>query len=148
MPHPFHDLAGAWAGPARTWLGPDREPDRGEWRVEIAPLLGGRYVRLSYDGTCEGKPHRGEMTLGLDDQEHTMYWIDSFHTGRSPMLSTGAAGPEIVVLGSYAAGPERWGWRTSFRRDGELLIVSADNIMPSGAEMPAIEVRLTRVAGA
>lgn len=142
--HPLTELTGTWTGPARTWLDPEREPEVSDWYVEIESLLDGRYARLRYDGVCAGKPHRGEMTLGLDEHEHTMYWIDSFHTGASALWSTGPAGPEIVVQGSYRAGPERWGWRTSFRRDGDLLILEATNIAPTGDEYPAVEVRLAR----
>lgn len=148
MPHPLTELTGSWTGPARTWLDPTGEPEVSTWRVEIEALLDDRYVRLRYDGVCMGKPHRGEMTLGADDVEHTMYWIDTFHTGASALWSTGAAGPTISVLGSYRAGPERWGWRTAFRRDGDLLVIEANNISPTGPEEHAIEVRLTRVGSA
>lgn len=142
MPHPLHELKGAWTGPALTWLDPDGEPDRSTWRCEIEPLLGGRFVRLRYHGTCNGKPHTGEMTLGADDVEHTMYWIDTFHTGDAPLWSTGPAGPAISVHGTYRAGPERWGWRTAFRLEDGQLVVDATNIWPSGREDRAIEVRL------
>ncbi|MDC0674349.1 DUF1579 family protein [Nannocystis radixulma] len=146
MPHPLTELTGSWTGPARTWLGPD--PEVSTWRVEIESLLDGRYARLRYDGVCAGKPHHGEMTLGVDDHEHTLYWIDTFHTGASALWSTGPAGPAISVLGSYRAGPERWGWRTAFRRDGDLLVLEATNIHPNGDEDRAIEVRLTRATAA
>ncbi|HEY8379761.1 MAG TPA: DUF1579 family protein [Nannocystis sp.] len=148
MPHPLHHLAGTWTGPARTWLDDTGVPDEGTWTVEIEPLLGGRYLRLRYHGTCQGKPHHGEMTLGSDPVEHTMYWIDTFHTGDAPLWSTGPAGPDIVVQGSYRAGPERWGWRTAFRLEGDQLVIDATNIAPSGREDHAIEVRLTRAAPA
>lgn len=143
--HPLTHLTGSWTGPSRTWFGPPPiAPDESTWTVEIESLLEGRYVRLRYRGTCTGKPHEGEMTLGVDDKEHTMYWIDTFHTGASPLWSTGPAGPEISVLGSYSAGEQRWGWRTRFTEEGEQLVIAAYNIIPDGGEMPAIEVRLAR----
>lgn len=149
MAHPLTELTGSWTGPARTWLDPaGGEPDVGDWRVQIESLLDGRYARLRYDGVCTGRLHHGEMTLGVDDHEHTLYWIDTFHTGASPLWSTGPAGPAIAVLGSYRAGDQRWGWRTAFRRDGDELVIEATNIEPSGEETRAIEVRLTRVAAA
>lgn len=148
MAHPLTELTGSWTGPARTWLDPTGEPDVGDWRVQIESLLDGRYARLRYDGVCTGKLHRGEMTLGVDDHEHTLYWIDTFHTGASPLWSTGPAGPAVSVLGSYRAGEQRWGWRTAFRQEGDELVIEATNIAPSGEETRAIEVRLTRVAAA
>jgi hypothetical protein len=148
MPHPLHHLAGTWAGPARTWLDASGAPDESTWRVEIETLLDDRFVRLRYHGTCQGKPHTGEMTLGADDVEHTMYWIDTFHTGNAPLWSTGPAGPDLVVQGSYRAGPERWGWRTVYRLEDDQFVVDATNIWPSGREEHAIEVRLTRLQSA
>ena len=144
MPHPLHHLTGAWTGVARTWLDPEGDPEQATWPATIESLLGDRYVRIRYQGTCMGKPHEGEMTLGADDVEHTMYWCDSFHTGAAPMFSTGPVGPEIRVTGSYRAGPERWGWRTEYRVDGDRLVILATNIKPSGEEDRAIEVHLTR----
>ncbi|MCY1005313.1 DUF1579 family protein [Nannocystis pusilla] len=93
MAHPLTELTGSWTGPARTWLDPaGGEPDVGDWRVQIESLLEGRYARLRYDGVCTGKLHHGEMTLGVDDHEHTLYWIDTFHTGASPVVDR-ARGP-------------------------------------------------------
>jgi hypothetical protein len=144
MAHPLVHLAGAWSGPARTWLDPSADPELASWRAAIEPLLDGTYLRIRYDGECCGKPHTGEMTLGLDDLEHTMYWIDSFHTGRSAHWAVGPAGSSILVLGSYRAGEERWGWRTSFQEVEGQLVIAATNISPDGKEYPAIEVRLSR----
>jgi hypothetical protein len=144
MAHPLVHLAGAWSGPARTWLDPSAEPEVSSWRGVIEPLLDGFYVRLRYDGECCGKPHTGEMTLGLNKSEHTMYWIDSFHTGATAMWSVGPAGPAISVLGSYLGGDQRWGWRTSFREAEGQLVIEATNIAPDGKEYPAVEVRLSR----
>ena len=144
MSHPLTHLTGPWTGPSRTWLDPSGEPETSTWHVDVESLLDGRYVRLRYRGECCGKPHTGEMTLGVDAHEHTMYWIDSFHTGASAMWSTGPAGDAISVLGSYRAGEQRWGWRTAFAVEGEQLVLTAFNIWPDGREQPAIEVRLAR----
>lgn len=144
MAHPLAHLSGSWAGSARTWLDPEGEPDLSSWRATVEVLLDSRYVRLRYQGECCGKPHSGEMTLGFDEHEHTMYWIDSFHTGASPMWSVGPAGSVISVLGSYRAGDQRWGWRTLFREADGQLVLEATNITPDGQEAPAIEVRLSR----
>jgi hypothetical protein len=144
MAHSLAHLVGAWAGPVRTWLDPKADPEVSSWRGAVEALLDERYVRLRYQGECCGKPHTGEMTLGSDEHEHTMYWIDSFHTGASALWSVGPAGSVISVLGSYGAGDQRWGWRTVFREVDGQLVIEATNIKPDGQESPAIEVRLSR----
>jgi hypothetical protein len=73
-----------------------------------------------------------------------MYWIDSFHTGASALWSTGPAGAAIEVLGSYRAGDQTWGWRTTYREIDGQLVIAATNISPEGKDYPAIEVRLSR----
>jgi len=56
------------------------------------------------------------------------------------------AGPsEPILTGSYAAGPERWGWRTELHLGDDLLVRSI-NISPAGEESPGIEARWTRLS--
>lgn len=59
---------------------------------------------------------------------------------------TPASGDGLVsVLGSYAAGEERWGWRTVLRLvDADHLVIQAFNISPQGREDRAVETELTR----
>lgn len=93
-----------------------------------------------------GTPHVGEITVGYNDDHYEMAWIDSFHTGGAVTPLAGDKGADAVsCLGSYAAGPERWGWRISLSltEAGELL-VEEWNISPAGQADKAIEMRLTR----
>ena len=95
-----------------------------------------------------GKPHAGEMLLAFekDTQRYSLAWIDSFHTGTALMLSTGGpvSGGIISVLGSYAAGEARWGWRTVLRADANAFVIEAFNIAPDGKEDPATKTSLER----
>ncbi|MBX3185861.1 MAG: DUF1579 domain-containing protein [Labilithrix sp.] len=154
-PKPPHQkltaLAGTWAGTTLTWLDPSAPPSESRVDASVETLLGGRWIRIAYASTVMEKPHAGEMTVGFhnDAKAHEMTWIDSFHTGTSIMLSTGAPRDDgaVSVLGSYAAGPQRWGWRTVIHQpsSGELVI-EAFNIAPSGEEFPAVTTKLTRRA--
>jgi len=143
-------LAGTWRGRTRLWLDPAAPPEESLFEVSAQPLLGGRWLRLCTCGTALGEPHAGEMLLGYhrDERRYELAWIDSFHTAGSIMLSTGAASvPGVVdVLGSYAAGEQRWGWRTRLwlSESGELAL-DAFNIAPDGVEARAVESRAKRV---
>jgi hypothetical protein len=137
-------LAGRYTGRTRVWLDPSAPPDESDSELVVQPILGGRWLRLEEQGSMQGRSRAGEMLLGFhrDAKQWEMTWVDTFHTGTSVMISTGAprADGVIAVTGSYAAGSERWGWRTELdARDG--LTLRAINITPSGEESPAIETR-------
>lgn len=146
---PLLALVGEWAGPTQTWLDPSAPPDVTHTSAHIEALLGGRVVRASYTGIAAGKPHTGMFLLTFDEAEacFAMAWIDSFHMGTGLMYARGAptADGGISFLGSYAAGSERWGWRTVIRPvDASTLSVEATNISPEGQEFRAVETRLSR----
>lgn len=151
---PYHELllglTGRWSGPTRTWFDPAAPAFESTTAATIEALLGGRWVRIGYEGAVPGKPHAGQMILGFhnDAGEFEMAWLDSFHTGTSMMLCTGKPGTDgtLSVLGSYAAGPERWGWRTVIRKTGpDQIVIEAFNISPAGEEDRAIETVLNRL---
>ena len=141
-------LVGHYSGQTKTWLDPTALPEVTAGELHVSALFGGRWLRLEQLGTCMGKPHAGEMLLGFhkDGGEFELCWADSFHTGTAMMLSTGKPRPDgvIAVTGSYAAGAERWGWRTELH-PGPQLTVRAFNITPAGEEFPAIESVWTRI---
>jgi hypothetical protein len=142
-------LAGSYQGQITTYLDPAAAPERSEGELHATALFGGRWLRLEQSGTVMGKPHAGEMLLGFhrDAAQFESCWVDSFHTGSAMMLATGPARADgvIAVTGSYAAGAERWGWRTELHVGAEL-VVRCVNIAPGGEEHPAIEARWTRLA--
>jgi hypothetical protein len=145
----LRNMVGRWSGQTQTWLDPASAPDESKTEVTVESLLGGRWIRIDYQSTVQGKPHAGQRLVGFhkDAMVFEIAWVDSFHTGTSVILSTGAPRPDgaVAVLGSYGAGNERWGWRTVLRQPqpGELVIEEY-NISPAGQEDRAVETRLTR----
>lgn len=139
----FH---GEWAGPVTTWFGPDSAPRRDRWRLSATPALGGRFLRVTYTGTVDGKPHAGQMMVGYhtDQSQWEIAWQDSFHCGTSTLFSVGQ-GAHPTALGSYPAGPERWGWRTELGIEDGAFVVRMYNITPGGEEMLGVEAVLRRV---
>lgn len=146
-------FVGHWRGATQLWFDPAKEPERTMTELHAELVLGGRWLRVTYQGVAFAKPHAGEMILGYHDdaREYEVAWIDSFHTGSAIMLSTGRAEtPGVVsVLGSYLAGTQRWGWRTRLECPSpDELLLQAFNVPPdqAGLEEPAIESRLARAS--
>jgi len=152
-PTPQHralaELVGRWTGDTDLHLDPAAPPETTPVELTIEPLLAGRWIRLEYRGTAMGAPHAGALLLGYhrDAGAFEAAWVDSFHTGTAIMMSVGEARADgaISVLGSYTAGDERWGWRTTLRREGaDALVIEALNITPDGQAAPAVVTRLRR----
>src|SRR5688572_23649073 len=140
-------FAGEYSGPADLWLDPDAPPERTRMDLCAEPVLGGRWLRITYRGVSFGKPHSGEMLLGfhLDAGEFELAWIDSAHTGSAIIVSRGKpeASDAVDVLGSYRGGDQVWGWQTRLTRPtpSELLL-EAFNIPPGQAPQRALSWRL------
>src|SRR4051812_11309388 len=56
-------LVGSWEGTCTTWLQSDKPADESKIQGEIRPILDGRLVRHTYEGTMLGKPRHGEETV-------------------------------------------------------------------------------------
>ncbi len=138
----FQKLVGRYLGHTKLWLDPSAPPEASVSELRVEALLGGRFLRFEEQGSATGKPRAGERTLGYhrDAGRYELSWIDSFHTGSALMRFTGAPREDgvIAVTGSYAAGPETWGWRIEIHA-GKELMVREINISPAGEETPAVE---------
>ncbi len=143
------DIAGRWSGDTELYLDPSAPPELSRHEATIEVLLGGRWIRIDYRGTAMAQPHAGVLLLGFHREANAFeaVWIDSFHTGTSIIMSVGEprADDTVSVLGSYAAGDERWGWRTTLRRTPSELVIESFNIKPDGQSDPAIVTRLRRI---
>ena len=115
----------------------------------VTPLHGGRFVRLDYTWSYDGRPQEGSLLVGYQTTPEvaTAHWIDSWHMGEQVMACAGrltdAGG--VRVLGAYAApeGPD-WGWRIEVTPDaGRALRLVMHNLSPGGAEEPAVEAAFT-----
>lgn len=134
--------AGRYLGQVQTWLDPTQEPAESSVDGTLSELFPGRWD-FNYTWSFEGKPYAGRMTFGYDEAQSRYWavWLDSFHTPTEPMLSVGEPGNDrlpISLLGHYTAGPQTWGWRTTFSGD----VVEMANITPEGEECPAVKVAL------
>ena len=137
--------AGSWRG-ANTLHDPHSgRPEESPSTLQVTPVLAGRFVRLDYTWSYQGKPQEGSLLVGSDPKtgEISGHWIDAWHNDRKVVACLGASpdGRTLSVRGSYAAppGPD-WGWRIEITpgEPGRLRIAHL-NVDPGGNEEPAAE---------
>lgn len=142
---------GSWRGTNRLQDPHTNLPEDSSSMATVAPVLAGRFVRIDYTWSYQGKPQEGSLLIGYEAKTSTVtaYWIDTWHMSDKVMVCPGIASEkgELTVLGSYAAppGPD-WGWRISITPDnGKGFRIVMFNIEPGGREYFAVESHYTRV---
>jgi hypothetical protein len=146
----FEKLPGHWEGICRTWFEPDELADESNVTGTIVPVLGGRFLRHTYQGTIQAKARHGEELIAFNaiKEIYETSWVDDFHMNYAIMFSQGDASDRgFVVHGAFDVGKDqpRWGWKTVFDSvDDEHLTIAAYNISPEGVEAQALETRYVR----
>lgn len=144
-------LVGKWEGNARTWFEPGKLAETSPVKGRIKLVLGGTFAQHEYAGKLMGHRMKGLALLGysLGEKQWQCAWINNVHNGTRIMLSLGKPGADAKtpdVQGSYPAGPETWGWRTTLTLKGrDRLILRHYNITPKGEESLGVEFDYRRV---
>lgn len=141
--------AGRWQGTSTLEDPHSGIADESASTAAVTPVLDGRFVRIDYTWSYQGKPQEGSLLVGMQKKAGiaTAHWIDSFHNGEKVMACTGSASDDggVSVRGSYQAppGPD-WGWRIDVTPAEDTLRIVHHNVWPEGKEELAVDSRYTR----
>ncbi|MBC7896608.1 MAG: DUF1579 family protein [Cytophagaceae bacterium] len=139
--------SGQWTG-TNTLHNPNTgQPETTESTIRVESVLGGRFHRLAYIWSCQGKPQEGELLIGGDGELVTGAWVDTWHQGKTIFSCTGSAPSEgrIELRGTFPAppGPD-WGWTIDLDVAAARIAITMNCHTPEGESVPAVEASWTR----
>jgi hypothetical protein len=75
-------FAGDWSATTSMFMDPKAPPQKSEGKTHSEMVMGGRYLRMKYDGSYEGQAFNGEGFMGFDNTKNKFFntWIDSMST--------------------------------------------------------------------
>jgi hypothetical protein len=97
-------LAGHWTTQVKAWFVPGQPAAESTGTMDIAPILGGRYVEAVHKGQMMGQLFEGREIDGYDNVagQYVSSWIDNGGTG--VLMLTGqadASGKVVTMTGDF-----------------------------------------------
>lgn len=150
----LEQMIGTWTTQNRFWMAPGAPPMESTGTARHSTLLGGRFIKTSYEGDFGGQPFRGEGTIGYDNfkNKYVETWMDNF--GTMTLYSTGECdgqGRVRIMRGDVddlLAGKASW-FRSVYRFDGpDQYSLEMYGPGPDGQEFRMLEIVHTRASAA
>jgi hypothetical protein len=100
-------FAGRWKVESKMWAVPGAPPSESVNTNAGEMILGGRYVRLAYQGQMMGQPFEGLQISGFDNvaRIYTTFWIDNTSTSFYLLKGTFDAAKKIYTFTGRWADP-------------------------------------------
>jgi hypothetical protein len=144
-------LSGNWTGISKLWLSPAEPARESPSDALVTVVGGGRFVRLDYTWSFDGKAQEGSLLFGFETKQAllTAVWLDTWHNGERIMPCEGSGEEDgcCVVRGFYPAptGPD-WGWWIRVvPGDARRFSLIMENVTPAGERQLAVESAYERV---
>lgn len=146
------NYAGNWDVEMKMWQSPGAEPmvSKGTQKGEL--ILGGRYVKCTYEATMMGMTYHGLEIIGYDlfENKYITLWIDNMGTGFVKTAGVlDASGKILTEMGEWpdpmAEGKTMQKVKnvTTFIEDGKYTF-EMFMVMPDGTEFKSMELTATR----
>jgi hypothetical protein len=144
-------LVGEWKVSVSMWMFPGSPPTPSQTRAKGELILGGRFLRMTHNGSMMGQPFEGVQTLGYDNflNKYVSLWVDN--TSTSFYLTTGSLDPATKILTEEGVWPDpmsggkvkirnvtKWLGPDEFRYETYMTL-------PNGTEFKSMEERAVRL---
>ncbi|MCI0404440.1 MAG: DUF1579 family protein, partial [Acidobacteria bacterium] len=147
----LEQLVGNWTTKSRFWMAPGGPAMESNGKASHKPMLGGRFIKVTYDGDFAGQPFSGEGTVGYDNfkNKYVETWMDNM--GTVTLYSVGECdgqGATRIMRGDaddLLTGKPTW-YRSVYRFDDlDHYTLEMYGPGPEGNEFRMFEIAHTRV---
>jgi len=145
----LEQLVGAWSTTSKFWPAPDAPPMESTGEAVHQPVLGGRFIHVTYKGVMMDTPFEGMGFIGYDNyqQKHVDFWIDNF--GTLMLVGEGSCSDDgkTVTMFTTADDPiskTRKTLRSVYTFRGDQYTLEMFDTGPDGQEFRTLEIIHTR----
>lgn len=150
----LEQMVGTWNTQSRFWMVPGAPPMETTGKARHKSILGGRFVKLTYEGNFAGQVFSGEGTVGYDKfkNKYVESWADNI--GTMMVMATGECDGQGQVrimrgdMDDLLAGKPSW-FRSVYRFQGrDRYTLEMWGPAPNGSEFKMFEIVHTRATTA
>lgn len=137
---------------SQMWMKPGDKPQQSSGSSDHTWVMGGRFLKMEFQGDVHGQPYEGLGYLGYDNVrgEHTGIWLDNMNTGI--MRSSGqfdVATKTLTESGTMSCpmtGEKDQRFHGEWKSiDSDTLLYTMYHVNPDGTEMKGMEITYKRL---